>query len=175
LLLVNIFNRAQDLEEKDASIPSDEIQRAIRLNLLIIRTYDLLNLLDLYQKGEVDSATSTNNSGVVGNSTNGNGVVANGGNNGVFATGTNNNGVFAKGNNNGVVGEGNNVGVAGTGTNGYGGDFQGGLVPLRPSTTAGSPTTAAHQMGELYVDVNGVLYFCTANGRPGTWKTVQLV
>ena len=28
LLLINTFNRAQDLEEKDAPIPSDEIRRA---------------------------------------------------------------------------------------------------------------------------------------------------
>jgi hypothetical protein len=59
LLLINTFNRAQELEEKDAPIPSDEIRRAIGLNLLIMRTYDLLTLLDLHQKGEVDSALIT--------------------------------------------------------------------------------------------------------------------
>ena len=32
----------------------------------------------------------------------------------------------------------------------------------------------AHNIGELYVDNQGVLYFCVASGTPGTWKTVQL-
>jgi hypothetical protein len=77
----------------------------------------------------------------------------------------------------GVVGIGDsNTGVAGTSTSAYGGAFQGGLAPLRlePSTNAGRPTTGTHRMGEFYVDNNGVLYFCTANGTPGTWKTVML-
>jgi hypothetical protein len=80
-------------------------------------------------------------------------------------------------NGNGVYGVSKNAsGVCGTSTNKYGGDFFGGLAPLRlePSNTAGSPTTGAHGAGELYVDINGVLYFCTADGTPGTWKTVML-
>jgi hypothetical protein len=77
----------------------------------------------------------------------------------------------------GVAGFGTNgSGVYGNSTNKYGGDFQGGLTPLKlePSSTSGSPTTGTHSMGEFYVDNQGVLYFCTANGTPGTWKAVML-
>ncbi|HXX98724.1 MAG TPA: hypothetical protein VEL11_16625 [Candidatus Bathyarchaeia archaeon] len=109
-------------------------------------------------------------------------------------------GVSGSGSDTGVVGSGNVVGVRGAGptigilgggnltgvkgisvarggSGGYGGDFEGELAPvwLRPSKTQGSPSTGAHNMGELYVDNQGVLYFCVASGTPGTWKTVQLV
>ena len=82
----------------------------------------------------------------------------------------------------GVLGGGNLTGVKGIsiapgGSGGYGGDFEGELAPvwLRPSKTKGSPSTGAHNMGELYVDNQGVLYFCVAGGTPGSWKKVQLV
>jgi hypothetical protein len=82
----------------------------------------------------------------------------------------------------GVLGGGNLTGVKGIsiapgGSGGYGGDFEGELAPvwLRPSKTQGSPSTGAHNMGELYVDNQGVLYFCVAGGTPGSWKKVQLV
>ena len=109
-------------------------------------------------------------------------------------------GVSGSGSDTGVVGSGNVVGVRGAGptigvlgggnltgvkgisigpgrSGGYGGDFEGELAPiwLRPSKTQGSPSTGAHNMGELYVDNQGALYFCAAGGTPGTWKTVQLV
>jgi hypothetical protein len=76
----------------------------------------------------------------------------------------------------GVAGNGG-VGVAGESDTGYGGSFTGAAAPLLlgPSSAAGPPNSGMHKMGELYVDVNGVLYFCTANGTPGTWKMVQLV
>jgi hypothetical protein len=76
----------------------------------------------------------------------------------------------------GVVGNGG-VGVIGESDTGYGGSFTGAAAPLLlgPSSAAGPPNSGTHKMGELYVDVNGVLYFCTANGTPGTWKMVQLV
>jgi hypothetical protein len=70
---------------------------------------------------------------------------------------------------NGVVGESTNGnGVVGKSTVGYGGDFAGGLAPLKlePSDTPGSPTSGTHSMGEFYVDSQGVLYFCVANGTP---------
>jgi hypothetical protein len=59
---------------------------------------------------------------------------------------------------------------------GYGGSFQGGLAPIAliPARTTGHPAAGAHRMGELYVHVAGVLWFCTANGAPGTWKRVSL-
>src|SRR5262249_12515551 len=46
-------------------------------------------------------------------------------------------------------------------------------IPFLPSQ--GSPSKGAHNMGELYVDNQGVLYFCMAGGTPGSWKKVQLV
>ena|SRR5215831_8008724 len=77
----------------------------------------------------------------------------------------------------GVRGTGGLVGVHGSSTRGLGGDFSGGLAPLRlqPADTQGSPTSGTHSTGEFYVDNQGALYFCIANGTPGTWKRVQLV
>jgi hypothetical protein len=73
------------------------------------------------------------------------------------------------------------IGVAGNSTSGYGGTFGGGRAPLKlwPSNTQGPPTSGNHSMGELYVDNQGVLYFCVADGTrlhpAGTWKKVQFV
>jgi hypothetical protein len=70
-------------------------------------------------------------------------------------------------------------GVAGESVDGIGGHFGGGLAPLSldPSQTPGPPQTGDHNMGEFFVDSNGVLYFCVQSGTAGTaiWKTVQLV
>ena len=119
--------------------------------------------------------TSDSGTGVTGNGNSGDGVVGTGGNNGVVGTGGNN-GVVGTGGNNGVSGTGGSVGVFG-GAGNYGGEFQGGHAPLRlrPSDTQGAPNTGRHFMGELYVDNQGALYFCVADGTPGTWKRVQLV
>jgi hypothetical protein len=67
---------------------------------------------------------------------------------------------------------GTGAGVAGACLgNGYGGVLSGGLAPLLlyPAPTAGPPTTGTHQLGELYVDSDGVQYRCAAAGTPGTW------
>jgi hypothetical protein len=66
------------------------------------------------------------------------------------------------------------------GASGCGGEFRsanGSQIYLKPSfsPSAGAPTSGNHNMGELYVDSTGVLYFCVGNGNPGTWKKVQLV
>lgn len=45
---------------------------------------------------------------------------------------------------------------------------------IKPSTNPGLPTAGAISMGQLYVDRDGVLYFCVKSGTPGTWKTVKL-
>jgi hypothetical protein len=77
-------------------------------------------------------------------------------------------------------------GVSGTNSReGYGGSFDGGLAPLRlvpsRSNIPGPPTSGTHQMGELYVDNRGFLFFCTRGADPmnpndpGTWRQVQLV
>ncbi len=63
-------------------------------------------------------------------------------------------------------------GVYGTSVNGYGVvAHSSGVAPLLvlPSDTAGAPTTGTHQLGELYVDSNGVFYRCVVAGSPGTW------
>jgi hypothetical protein len=69
-------------------------------------------------------------------------------------------------------------GVFGESTNGIGGAFIGGRAPLylAPSGTAGPPSssTAAHSLGEIYVDQNGAVFVCTASGSPGTWRQVAL-
>jgi hypothetical protein len=59
---------------------------------------------------------------------------------------------------------------------GYGGQFSGDRAPLRlkPAAVAGHPTTELHQKGELFVDVNGDLFYCKVDGTPGTWFRVQL-
>jgi hypothetical protein len=68
------------------------------------------------------------------------------------------------------------TGVSASG--GLGGVFEGSIAPLQlvPSQIPGHPTSGQHSMGELYVDVQGVLWFCIASGTSGgTWKKVQLV
>jgi hypothetical protein len=133
--------------------------------------------------------------GVAGSSVNGVGVSGSSGSStSLSETGD---GVFGFGKN-GVHGEsrsfsdsgvwGNNTGagagVAGSSVGGYGGDFSvgsGGLaqVLIRPSVNTGAPgPDKKHQMGELFLDFTGVLYFCTKSTTgttPATWKRVQLV
>jgi hypothetical protein len=77
----------------------------------------------------------------------------------------------------GVVGDGGGssyAGVLGRNGAGYGGQFEGGLAQLKltPKGTAGKPTSGAHTKGEIYLDSAGTLFVCTANGTPGTWRTV---
>jgi hypothetical protein len=66
------------------------------------------------------------------------------------------------------------TGVVGTSEAGVGGDFSGGAAPirLRPAEgTDGPPVGGRHQVGELYVDGNGELYFCS---KPGVWRRVVM-
>jgi hypothetical protein len=75
--------------------------------------------------------------------------------------------------NSGLYGYGVNgaTGVTGNSTTGVGAVLSGGLAPLRltPSGATGAPAAGAHTAGELYVDSNGDLFYCTAAGTPGTW------
>jgi hypothetical protein len=70
------------------------------------------------------------------------------------------------------------VGVRGVGRRdvkgGYGGQFSGDLAQLHlfPMGTVGKPTTDPHTKGEIYMDSEGTLFVCTANGTPGTWRKV---
>ena len=93
---------------------------------------------------------------------------------GVFGQGKNGvHGQSASATDSGVWGEntGNGAGVRGSSVAGYGGDLSGGHAPLRlrPSGSPGSPTTGSHARGELFVDSQGSLFYCKADGVPGTW------
>jgi len=56
LLIVNNFNKVNSLAEKDIPIASNVIQHAVKLNILVIRSLDLIGLLDLYQKKSISSS-----------------------------------------------------------------------------------------------------------------------
>jgi hypothetical protein len=66
--------------------------------------------------------------------------------------------------------------VSGYSPKGYGGHFTGGRAPLRldPSSTLGAPTAGSHLRGEFFVDGNGELFYCKADGNPGAWFRVGL-
>jgi hypothetical protein len=68
------------------------------------------------------------------------------------------------------------VAVAGSSDHGLGASFRGGLAPLRiePAATAGAPSVGAHQVGELFVDNAGDLYFCKVSGVGPAAKWVKL-
>jgi hypothetical protein len=104
--------------------------------------------------------TSTGSAGVQGNCT-GSGVA------GVVGASASSDGVFGLST--------NGTGVHGSGGT-VGGSFQGksAAVRLMPQPSAGKPTSGLHARGELLCDKNGVLWFCTAGGNPGTWKKVTL-
>jgi hypothetical protein len=81
----------------------------------------------------------------------------------------------------GLVGEADTgtgaVGVLGISGQGYGVAAQGnGLAPLRLSPSgsiSGPPSTGTHKAGEIFVDNNGALFCCTADGMPGTWVNLS--
>jgi hypothetical protein len=70
------------------------------------------------------------------------------------------------------------IGVRGMSKHGYGATLQGGRAPLRllPAETLGAPGPASgrHEMGELFVDSQGNLFFCQVTGSPGSWKKIAL-
>jgi len=135
--------------------------------------------------------TSTTNAGtyamnvVSGNSsipggTAGHGFAGTGGN----STGSGGNGGV------GLVGFGGSGAFGGDGLQAYGGGAgargvfahgdvgllaSSGLTPIRIVTNInpGAPTTGAHLAGDVYVDSNGVLWYCTADGTPGTWVNLS--
>ena len=69
------------------------------------------------------------------------------------------------------------IGVVGESASGVGGNFSGGLAPLRlqPASNVGPPAAGDHRRGELFVDSGGALFFCVADGNPGTWRQVHLI
>lgn len=57
LLIINTHTRnTRTLQEKDKEIPSEQVKHAVKMNVLVLRTLDLLNLLALVQKGRVTTA-----------------------------------------------------------------------------------------------------------------------
>ena len=53
LLVVNSFNKATSLKEKDIDISTNEIKKAVRTNALILRTLDLCNAYSLIERKEL--------------------------------------------------------------------------------------------------------------------------
>jgi hypothetical protein len=133
----------------------------------------------------VDAAANDDNGdGMHATARFGSGVVASGFN-GIHATGTVNSagaGVYADGGTAGGTGviavvdsnSGNGIRATSGFTSGYGATLSGRSAPLHlePATTAGAPTTGTHLRGDLYVDVNGNLFFCKVSGTPGIWKQI---
>jgi hypothetical protein len=93
------------------------------------------------------------------------GVVGNGGAGG--SGGTSGVGVAGMGGSAGRPG----AGVTGSSSLGYGMIATGGLAPIRltPQSSGTGPPSGAHAAGELFVDSTGALFYCTADGTPGTW------
>ncbi|HEV2239071.1 MAG TPA: hypothetical protein VGR57_20610 [Ktedonobacterales bacterium] len=98
---------------------------------------------------------------------------------GVSGLATGQNGIAASGYASGIQGIGvwgsasstGGIGVYGSSSTGYGGAFSGVLAPLRlqPAVFAGPPSSGNHNPGEMYVDGNGVLWYCAVAGTPGLW------
>lgn len=56
LVIINTHTKnARSLEEKEQAVPSEQVKHAANLNVLVLRTIDLLNLLVLVQKGTITS------------------------------------------------------------------------------------------------------------------------
>jgi hypothetical protein len=134
------------------------------------------------KNGVIGRSRSPTDSGVWGDniaSTGGFGVSGSSAGGGVGVSGTN--ASFGVGVSGHCAGGG--VGISGSSVNGYGGEFGGGSAQLylipNPSSTTGPPTTFDHKRGEFYVDSEGSLFYCKADGRPplgggipgfpGTW------
>lgn len=134
-------------------------------------------VVDNVGSGDGTQSTSQNLAGVHGFSGGGGGSVGNGGV-GVLGESTDGNGVRALS----VTGVGmwaqstSGAGLLGHSQSWAGGYFKSDSGPqlvLQP--TRGAPTTdsTAHELGEMMHDLSGNLWFCSANGTPGTWRKVS--
>jgi hypothetical protein len=123
---------------------------------------------DLGTTGNGVKGTSTTGNGVNGISSARNGVIGTGPLNGVAGIGTGLVSPGVRGQNDsgydaiGVVGQ----AATGLGLWGTGGRAQ---LYLSPNGSVGAPTANLHAKGEFFVDVNGVLFYNTADGTPGQW------
>jgi hypothetical protein len=74
----------------------------------------------------------------------------------------------------GMVANGSSIGIQAQSPTGYGGTFSGGAnsapILLNPAATVGAPRSGHHLVGELFVDKDGHLFFCTTAGTPGVFK-----
>ena len=73
----------------------------------------------------------------------------------------------------GIFGHGvNGDGVVGSSGTGYALHGTGGAAQLRlaPGDAAGPPSSGAHLLGEVYMDLNGAAWLCVAAGSPGGWS-----
>lgn len=59
LLIANTYNKANTLQAKDQYIPSNVIESAFKNHILIVRTLDLLKILDMYQSSIVSKQEIT--------------------------------------------------------------------------------------------------------------------
>jgi hypothetical protein len=131
--------------------------------------------------------------GVLGRNSIGTGVQGEGGTTlGTGVRGEGARGVLGKGGT-GVWGEGIQVGVRGScslagvwaegiqfgvdarisgSVGGIGGRFSGHRAQLMlvPRASSGRPQTRPHSKGEIYMDSQGALFVCTADGTPGSWS-----
>ncbi|HEV2237598.1 MAG TPA: hypothetical protein VGR57_13135, partial [Ktedonobacterales bacterium] len=114
--------------------------------------------------------TTTNSIGVYGTSSTGFGLF------GITNTGTGATGAGLNGtaitNGTGVSGNsGSGIGIQGNSVTGLGGTFTGGQAPIALGLgfAPGAPTSGTHVKGEVYLDVNAVLWTCVAGGAPGMW------
>jgi hypothetical protein len=60
LLVVNSFREASSLNEKDKAISDNEIKKAVRHNVLLMRTLDLCRAYILFEKGQMDKSKMLN-------------------------------------------------------------------------------------------------------------------
>lgn len=56
LLVVNSFSKAKSLKDKDVNISTNEIKKAVRTNVLILRTIDLRNAYSLMEENKITSS-----------------------------------------------------------------------------------------------------------------------
>jgi hypothetical protein len=68
---------------------------------------------------------------------------------------------------------GNNNGATPTMSLQNGSSVGGPCLELHLGQVAGTPTSGAHNAGQLYVDSGGVLFFCVGTGTPGTWTDLS--
>jgi hypothetical protein len=163
---------------------SSETTHAVRGEINSVNTHSAVAGNASHKDSRSIQGVNVEGTGVLGTSTGGKGVVGESQTNhgvdgrsqqaaGVNGISTEGAGVIGKSSNSDGVraSSGNANGLTSTGGR-YGAYLVGKLAPLflQPAFTQGAPTTGEHRQGEFFVDKDGKLFFCVANGTPGTWK-----